>query len=218
MERLSMSFFISATYGCEMTPATGNSSALWEGWNVTRVTSLKRFAVFTLVVSCLCCTRVWSIDFTPVRRTTIVTADLEASLAFYRDLLGFTIEWDVTSTEVGSVAFFPAGTEEGRAVALRQGPLLGGSIGLVWAPGVKPPASPCAMPAPAGSVALLMLTDDLPGLRARLEKAGVKTVAPKVSYENSRGPTEAFAVYDPNCIRVTFAYKRDETLEQTMSK
>lgn len=171
-----------------------------------------------MVVGWLCSAPVWAIDFTPVRRTTIVTADLEASLAFYRDLLGFTIEWDVTSTEVGSVAFFQAGAEEGRAVALRQGPLLGGSIGLVWAPSVEPPELPCIMPAPAGSVALLMLTNDMMGLRARLEHAGVKTVAPKVYYENSRGPTEAFAVYDPNCIRVTFAYKRDETLQQTMSK
>lgn len=159
-----------------------------------------------------------AIDFTPVRRTTIVTADLEASLAFYRDLLGFTVEWDVTSPEVGSVAFFPPGSKEGRAVALRQGPLLGGSVGLVWGPDVQAPALPCPMPAPAGSVAMLILTNDMPGLKARLKDAGVLTVGQEVAYENSRGPTEAFAVYDPSCVRVTFAYKADETLEDTMSK
>lgn len=159
-----------------------------------------------------------TIDFTPVRRSTIVTADIDASLAFYRDLLGFTVEWDVTSTEVGSVAFFPPGSKEGRAIALRQGPLLGGSVGLVWDPDVQPPALPCPMPAPAGSVALLILTNDLPGLKARLKEAGVVTVGQAVAYENSRGPTEAFAVYDPNCVRVTFAYKADETLEDTMGK
>lgn len=159
-----------------------------------------------------------AIDFTPIRRTTIVTADIEASLAFYRNLLGFAVEWDVRSTEVGSVAFFPPGSPEGRAVALRQGPRLGGSVGLVWAPDVLPPKLPCPMPAPAGSVAILILVNDLVALRARLKEAGITPVAPAVSYENSRGPTEAFAVYDPNCVRVTFAYKQNETLDETMSK
>ena len=34
----------------------------------------------------------------PVRRTTIATADVDASLHFYRDLLGFTVEYDVRVT------------------------------------------------------------------------------------------------------------------------
>lgn len=175
-------------------------------------------ACLGVVSSWLCIAPALAIDFTPVRRTTIVTADIDASLAFYRDLLGFTIEWDVTSDKVGAVAFFEPSDEVGRAVALRQGPLLGGSVGLVWAPSVQPPALPCANPAPAGSVALLMLTDDLPGLLARLDQAGVARVGAQVSYENARGPTDAFAVYDPNCIRVTFAYKSEETLEDIMNK
>lgn len=180
--------------------------------------SIKSLVVFGLIASCASIAPAWAIDFTPIRRTTLVTADLDASLAFYRDLLGFEVEWDVTSTDVGSVAFFPPGSEEGRAVALRQGPKLGGSVGLVWAPSVAPPTLPCPMPAPAGSVAMLILTNDMSALRSRLDEAGVKTVGPKVSYENSRGPTDAFAVYDPNCVRVTFAYKADETLEETMAK
>lgn len=175
-------------------------------------------ALLAVIVVCAIAMPVRAIEFTPVRRTTIVTADMDASLAFYRDLLGFVVEWDVSSPEVGSVAFFPPGTDAGRAVALRQGDLLGGSVGLVWAPTVRATEQPCAMPAPAGSVALLMLTDDLPALRARLLDAGVALVAPSVTYENSRGPTEVFAVYDPNCIRVVFAYKSEETLEETMSK
>jgi len=179
---------------------------------------MKRYAVYGMIWTALCCAPASALDFTPIRRTTIVTANIEASLSFYRDLLGFSIEWDVRSTEVGSVAFFPPGAPEGRAVALRQGPRLGGSVGLVWNPDVLPPALPCPMPAPAGTVALLLLTDDLPALRTRLEKAGVVTVGQQVAYENSRGPTEAFAVYDPNCVRVVFAYKTKETLEETMSK
>lgn len=184
----------------------------------TKAKKTKAIAFLAAIMSWLCVAPASAIDFTPVRRTTIVTADLEASLAFYRDLLGFTIEWDVTSTKVGSVAFFPPGDEEGRAIALRQGPLLGGSVGLVWAPSVQPPTLPCPSPAPAGSVAMLVLTDDMLGLKARLDDVGVVRVGAQVSYENFRGPTDAFAVYDPNCIRVTFAYKAEETLEDTMNK
>ncbi len=177
-----------------------------------------RIAFLGAIASWLCVAPALAIDFTPVRRTTIVTANLEASLTFYRDLLGFTVEWDVTSDKVGSVAFFEPSNEVGRAVALRQGPLLGGSVGLVWAPSVQPPKLPCANPATAGSVALLMLTNDMPALKTRLDEAGVIRVGSQVSYENSRGPTDVFAVYDPNCIRVTFAYKSEETLEDTMNK
>lgn len=65
---------------------------------------------------------------------------------------------------------------------------------------------------------MLVLTDDMPGLKARLDDAGVVRVGAQVSYENSREPTDAFAVYDPNRIRVTFAYKSEENLEEIMNK
>ena len=159
-----------------------------------------------------------ALDLTPVRRTTIVTADPEASLAFYRDLLGFTVEYDQRSKEASSLAILAPGAKEGRMIALRYGPRLGGSIGLFWTPGLAQPAKPCANPAPAGATSLLLLTDDLSALRARLDAAGVAPVAPKISYENSRGPTDAYAVFDPNCVRVTFAEKHSETLLESQQK
>ena len=58
---------------------------------------LNGLGVFGISACWLVLSAAWAIDFTPVRRTTIVTADLDASLAFYRDLLGFTVEWDVRS-------------------------------------------------------------------------------------------------------------------------
>lgn len=167
---------------------------------------------------CLHVAPVVALDLTPVRRTTIVTADPEASLAFYRDLLGFSVEYDRRSTDSAALAILAPGASEGRAIALRRGPRLGGSIGLFWTPGLTAPAKPCASPAPAGAVSILLLTDNLVALKARLDAAGVRPVAPTISYENSRGPTDAYAVFDPNCVRVTFAEKHAETLSESLQK
>lgn len=171
-----------------------------------------------IVACCLHAAPVVALDLTPVRRTTIVTADPEGSLAFYRDLLGFSVEYDRRSTDSATLAILALGASEGRAIALRHGPSLGGSIGLFWTPGLTPPAKPCPNPAPAGAVSLLLLTDDLVALKARLDAAGVTPVASTISYENSRGPTDAYAVFDPNCVRVTFAEKHAETLSESLQK
>ena len=77
-------------------------------------------------------------ELTPVRRTTIVTADPEASLRFYRDLLGFTVEYDQIVTGGGTVALLAPGATEGRNIALRHGEKMGGSIGLFWTPASRP--------------------------------------------------------------------------------
>ena len=175
-------------------------------------------AIVCCGISCTLAQTSLAVELTPVRRTTIVTADPEASLKFYRDLLGFIVEYDVRSTDSASLAILALGATEGRAIALRYGPKLGGSIGLFWAPGLKPPSKPCANPAPAGATAMLLLTDDLSALKERLDKAGVLPVAPSISYEHNRGPTDAYAVFDPNCVRVTFAEKHTESLTESMQK
>jgi hypothetical protein len=43
------------------------------------------------------------------------------------------------------------------------------------------------------------------GLRARLAAAGVAFLAEPVTYSESRGPTDAFTVFDPSCVRVAVA-------------
>lgn len=156
-------------------------------------------------------------ELTPVRRTTIVTADPEASLRFYRDLLGFTVEYDVAVTGGGAVALLAPGATEGRNIALRYGEKLGGSIGLFWTPGL-PEQTACVSPAVPGSISVLLLTDDLAALRAKLDAAGVPSVSPGTSYDRSRGPTEVYAVFDPNCVRVAIAEIKNETLEESLNK
>ena len=177
-----------------------------------------RAALFSLIACCGFAGPILALELTPVRRTTIVTADPEASLAFYRDLLGFSIEYDQRSTESAALSILALGATEGRAIALRYGPRLGGSIGLFWTPGLKPPSKPCPNPASAGATSILLLTDDLSALRARLDAAGVEQVVPTISYENARGPTDAYAVFDPNCVRVTFAEKHTESLDESLQK
>lgn len=154
---------------------------------------------------------------TPVRRTTIVTADVDASLRFYRDLLGFTVEYDQVVTDTGTLALLAPGATEGRAIALRYGEKLGGSIGLFWTLGL-PDQTECQSPAPPGAVSVLLLTDDLTTLRARLDDAGVPGVTPTASYDQSRGPTDVYSVFDPNCVRVAIAEIKNETLEESQSK
>jgi catechol 2,3-dioxygenase-like lactoylglutathione lyase family enzyme len=151
---------------------------------------------------------------TPVRRTTIVTADLDASLRFYRDLLGFTVEYDVEATQPAQLAAFAPGAVKGRAIALRRGARLGGSIGLFHVAGIAP-AGACPLSAPAGSVGILLLTDDLGAMYRRLKDARVPFINEPHTYAYDRGPTETFTVFDPNCVRVAFARVRSETLEQS---
>jgi catechol 2,3-dioxygenase-like lactoylglutathione lyase family enzyme len=156
-------------------------------------------------------------NLTPVRRTTIVTSEPEASLAFYRDLLGFEVEYDRTVTDTGTLALLAPGASEGRAIALRYGPTLGGSVGLFWTPGL-PPQKACVSPAEPGAVSILLLTDDLATLRARLDAAGVPPAGPTTSSDQSRGPTDVYAVFDPSCVRVSIAEIKNETLEESLSK
>lgn len=156
-------------------------------------------------------------SLSPVRRTTIATADPDASLRFWRDLLGFTVEYDVAVTDPAQLALFAPGARQGRAIALRRGDGLGGSIGLFHAAGLAPPG-PCAAQPAAGAVAVLLLTDDLEALRARLAAAGVPFLAEPVAYSQDRGPTDAFTALDPNCVRVAVARVRGESLEESQRR
>jgi catechol 2,3-dioxygenase-like lactoylglutathione lyase family enzyme len=154
----------------------------------------------------------------PVRRTTIATADPEASLKFWRDLLGFVVEYDQAIDDRDTLSLYLPGARRGRVIALRQGERLGGSIGLFHAPEVAA-AGPCRPgQVRAGGASVLLLTDDLAAIRRRLEAAGVPFVAAPVAYSKSRGPTDAFTVFDPNCVRVAFAQIHAEALDESLAR
>jgi catechol 2,3-dioxygenase-like lactoylglutathione lyase family enzyme len=156
-----------------------------------------------------------AINLTEVRRITIATADVEASLRFYRDLLGFTVAYD-QPVEGRQLDLYSPGASAGRVIALARNNRLGGSVGLFWSPEVK--AKACEPLARGGETAMLILTDNLAGLIARLDAAKVPFLARPVSYDKSRGPTDAVTVFDPNCVRVAFAEIKNETLSQSTAK
>jgi catechol 2,3-dioxygenase-like lactoylglutathione lyase family enzyme len=160
-----------------------------------------------------------ALRLSPVRRTTISTADPDGSLRFYRDLLGFTVEYDVTVTDPAQLSLISPGATKGRSIALRQGAHLGGSIGLSWTNNLSPRnPQACSATASDGGASLLLLTDNLGALYKRLKAADVPFLAENVSYSQSRGPTEAFTVFDPNCVRVTFAEITRETLDESLGR
>jgi catechol 2,3-dioxygenase-like lactoylglutathione lyase family enzyme len=186
-------------------------------------TRLRRIATTLLLIACAFVfsatpTPVLAEDLqlSPVRRTTIASVDPEASLRFYRDLLGFTVEYDVVATEPGQLAAFAPGATKGRAIALRSGEKMGGSIGLVHTPGMKR-GGQCKATAASVAVAILLLTNDLDTLYRHLKTAGVPFVNEPHTYDAGRGhgPTGTFTVFDPDCVRVAFAQVQRETLEQS---
>ena len=154
----------------------------------------------------------------PIRRTTIMTADPEASLKFYRDLLGFAVQYDVPVTDANQLALIAPGAKKGRAIALRQGPKLGGSVGLSWVDNLKPGPAVCDSAPRAGNTGMLILTDNLATVYAKLRAARVAFISSPVAYAQSRGPTDAFTVFDPNCVRIAFAQIQNETFEQSIDK
>ena len=154
-------------------------------------------------------------ELSPVRRTTITTANVEASLHFYRDLLGFTVEYDVEVLDPEQLRLYHPTAKRGRAIALRR-ETLGGSIGLFWSPTLASPLE--CDPIRPGMVGVLLLTDDLSSIQQRLEDAGVRFLKKPVDYSRSRGPTRAITVFDPNCVRVSIAQIFAESLEESMAK
>ncbi len=155
----------------------------------------------------------------PVRRTTIMSSDPEASLKFYRDTLGFTVEYDKVIENQNELSLVAPGAKKGRVIALRQGAKRGGSVGISWFDTMKPRAADKCDEAPvAGATSMLLLTDNLQAVYAKLRAINAPILATPVGYDQSRGPTDAFTVFDPNCVRVAFAQIKKEAFDQSIEK
>jgi len=177
-------------------------------------------ALVLTILACLTCVPVNAEEarLSPIRRTTIMTAAPDVSLRFYRDLLGFTVEYDVAVTDKAQLALISPGATKGRAIALRQGAKLGGSVGLSWVDNLTSAPATCDLTPQTGKTAMLILTDNLPAVYAKLKAANVSFISGPVAYDQTRGPTDAFTVFDPNCVRVAFAQIQKESFEQSIAK
>ena len=113
-----------------------------------------------------------------IKRTTLIVADLERSVRFYRDVLGLTVWYDDEVVLSGrGLAAGAAGDRTHLVIMKAQDPVIG-MIGLLqW---VEP-----ALPAPAGprerlgigDVVFVMQTDDVLEVHRRLQAAGARIFA-----------------------------------------
>ncbi|MFB6894560.1 VOC family protein [Kitasatospora sp. NPDC056327] len=96
--------------------------------------------------------------FTAVGRTVVLVEDAEAALAFYRDGLGFTVLFD--------------GDLDGYRL-LHVGPPGGAGAGLWLMPAESPEAKAAVGRQTGGLPVLVLYTDDLDRVAARLAELGV---------------------------------------------
>lgn len=158
---------------------------------------------------------------TAVRRTIIATGDMDASVAFYRDLLGFEVTFDYVIDNPAGLALLAPGTKTSRAVTLKHPTMdIGyGAVGLYEYDFITPPTQ-CDEQPRAGGVGMLFLTDDMRGLYDKLTAAGAKPVTSPMEFQEryGRGEVNAFSVYDPNCMRVVFSHVVEEEFENTVGR
>lgn len=119
-----------------------------------------------------------------LKRTTLIVRDAEASLRFYRDLLGFTVWYDDEVVLSGrGLAAGGAGDRTRLVIMKAKDPVIG-MLGLLqW---VEPP-----LPAPAavrerlgiGDVVFVLQTDDVLEVHRRLEAAGARVFAGPYPFE-----------------------------------
>ncbi len=144
---------------------------------------------------------------TPVRRTTIVTADADASIAFYRDLLGMTVLYDREVDNPDLLDLMGTGYTSGRAVALQAQDSMAGTIGLFESLSGKEveKLGTCSPDIPSGGAAVLFLTTEIDDLFSRIDKAKVQIKTPLKHYIEQGQGVRVFTCFDPNCVTVAIA-------------
>lgn len=136
-----------------------------------------------------------------LQRATISTSDMEASMAFYRDLLGFTVSGDAAydTPALRTMFHIPDGATP-RLVLLDAGPEQPRALALVSAEGLTVDAEANHQNAPA----LVLNVDDLDAIQTRMLAARVTEVLAPTPLNDFQGePFGREALYlDPNGVRV----------------
>ena len=147
-----------------------------------------------------------------VRRTTIVTSDMPASLGFYQSALGFQVWYDAWVEDPAVTKLL--GVDPGvrvRVVILTSGKLpephetVEGMVGLMAYDGQPLPKSRPLHEGPPlpGEIVMMFHTDQMVAARQRLLDAGFEPGAPEPIEIPGRPITHEMACRDPNGIRVT---------------
>lgn len=117
-----------------------------------------------------------------VRRTTLLVADIEASIRFYGDLLGFSVWYDRSNDrKPGRGGALPLDGEptKSRLVILKgKDPWIGMVALLAYTDPALPRRAPPDALMHSGDAVLMMETNEIDAIAARLDKAGIKLQRP----------------------------------------
>lgn len=156
-----------------------------------------------------------------VRRTTITTYDIEASLNFYRDTLGMQIWYDGVFDDpvVEEVYDLPKGTntrvcilkggDESQTVASDE--IVTGMIGLMHFIDLPPPdiPPPTKRPLP-GEIVVMMGTTRMREIELGLKQNGHPMFGPPIKLPTpGRNVVYELICRDPNGVRVNFAQQSE---------
>lgn len=156
-----------------------------------------------------------------VRRTTVTTYDIEASLMYYRDTLGMTTWYDdvfddpvvreiydLPDNTITRVCILQATTE---SPSPRASNLVAGMVGLMHFEGLEGPSipNPVRRPLP-GEIVLMFSSTRLLELEAKLKKEGYDLHGPPIKL-NTPGRSVVYELLgrDPNGIRVAFVQQSE---------
>jgi pimeloyl-ACP methyl ester carboxylesterase/catechol 2,3-dioxygenase-like lactoylglutathione lyase family enzyme len=118
-----------------------------------------------------------------VRRTTLIVHDIDASIRFYRDVLGFEV-WLENTGKVGASSLpadVPPGSPSRFAIMKGRHPWVG-MVGLLQYGGPRPlPGRPAKIH--PGDTVLMLETTDLQGAWARMQRAGTPILRPPETTE-----------------------------------
>lgn len=156
-----------------------------------------------------------------VRRTTITTYDIDASLSFYRDALGMTIWYDGEFDDpvVCEVYDLPPGTKT--RVCILQGQAAGvdvevdgfvtGMVGLMHFEGLPSPMLPEPVQRPVpGEIILMFGTKKMRELEARLIRGRYSLYGAPIKLDTpGRHVVYELLGRDPNGVRVAFAQQSE---------
>lgn len=141
----------------------------------------------------------------PVRRTTIVSGDLERSLWFYRDTLGLVESADEAIHDESFARLFGAPSGEARRVTLRCEGADRGMVSLVsFSPDRYRPRQVIrgALEGEPDFI-LLLLTDSIRSTHEKMRAEGIRIVCSPVQYDvPGRGAVSGFTCYDPEGVLV----------------
>ena len=135
------------------------------------------------------------------QRATLTVGDVDRSLHFYRDLLGFTVSGDARydTPALRTMFHVPDGVTP-RLVLLDASPTQPRALALVHAEGLQVDAAANARNAPA----LVVNTTELDAIMERMEESGVMVILPPTPLNDFSGKPfgrEAM-VLDPDGIRL----------------